>query len=286
LQNLGIDLISGDVTDRVSLINGMKGCDAVINLANVYSFWEPNKQIYTQVNVEGTRNVMQAVLETEVSKVVHISTYGIYGNPIERPFTEESQIGPSRTSEYTRSKYDGDLIAWELYEKQGLPLIVIYPCNVLGPGDPKATGQYIKRLVRQKMPAVIFEDTVFTCVHVKDVAEATVRVLEKKDIIGQKYIIGKYKLSIREVNQMIHEISGVPLPRIRLPGYLATFLATIFTFVADVVKRPPPWGMSKDQVRAMKESMISDGTKAERELGIKYTPIRIAFDEAIAFYRK
>ena len=56
------------------------------------------------------------------------------------------------------------------------------------------------------MPAVIFEDIVFTFVHVKDVAEAIVRALEKKDIIGQKYIIGKDKLSIREVNQMIQEI--------------------------------------------------------------------------------
>ena len=91
---------------------------------------------------------------------------------------------------------------------------------------------------------------------------------------------------LREVNQIIQNISGVPLPRIRLPGYLATFLAMVFTFVSDVTKRPPPWGMSEDQVRSMKESVISDGTKAERELGIKYTPIQIAFDKAIASHQK
>lgn len=159
--------------------------------------WEPNEQAYSKVNIEGTRNVMLAAIETAVSKVVHVSTYGIYGNPTDCPFTEKSEIGPTRTSKYTRSKYEGDLIAWELYEKNRLPLIVLFPCNVLGPGDTKTIGQYIRRLLHRQMPAVIFEDTVFTFVHVKDVAEAIVKALEKNDNIGQKYIIGKYQLSKR-----------------------------------------------------------------------------------------
>ena len=114
LKELGVTLIMGDVTDNDSLLEGMRGCDWVINLANIYSFWEPNKQIYSEVNIDGTRNVMECVLETGVSKVVHISTAGIYGKPAECPFTEESPVGPVRFSEYFRTKYEGDLIAWEL----------------------------------------------------------------------------------------------------------------------------------------------------------------------------
>ena len=71
---LGATLITGDVTDKDSLLEGMRGCDGVINLAAIYSFWEPNKRIYTDVNVEGTRNVMECALETDVSKLVHVST--------------------------------------------------------------------------------------------------------------------------------------------------------------------------------------------------------------------
>jgi dihydroflavonol-4-reductase len=153
LKELRIPLITGDVTDKDSLLEGMKGCDWVVNLANIYTFWEPDKQIYTDVNVGGTRNVMECALETGVSKVVHVSTGGIYGKPEDCPFTEESPVGPVRFSEYFRTKYEGDLIAWELYEKKGLPLVMVYPVAVLGPGDPKTTGQYIQDLIYRRMPA-------------------------------------------------------------------------------------------------------------------------------------
>lgn len=286
LRKLGIKLAIGDVTDKVSVVEGMKGCDSVINLANVYSFWEPNKQAYTNVNVDGTRNVMQSAIETSVSKVVHVSTYGVYGIPADFPFTEESKVGPYRKCEYTRTKYAGDLIAWELYEEQGLPLVVVYPCNVLGVGDTKATGQYIRDIVLRRLPATIFEDTIYTYVHVNDVVEAIIKALEKQDNIGHKYIVGNSHLSVREVNQMIQEISGVSLPKIKLPGFLATIAAAFLTRVADLTKRPPPWGMCSDQVRVMKESIVADGSKVERELGITYTPIRIALEEAIASYQR
>ncbi len=85
---------------------------------------------------------------------------------------------------------------------------------------------------------------------------------------------------------MIQEISGVPLPKIKLPGSLATIAAAFLTRVADLTKRPPPWGMCSDQVRSMKESVVADGSKVERELGITYTPIRIALEEAIASYQR
>lgn len=286
LKKLGVNLVIGDVTNKTSVVGGMKGCDSVVNLANVYSFWEPNKQIYTNVNVDGTRNVMQSAIETSVGKVVHVSTYGVYGNPSDCPFTEESKVGSYRTCEYTRTKYAGDLIAWKLYEEQGLPLVVVYPCNVLGVGDTKATGQYIRDTILRRLPATAFEDTVFTFVHVNDVVEAIVSALEKKDNIGQKYIIGKYHLSIRELNQMIKGISGVSLPKIKLPGILATIAAAFLTRVADLTKNPPPWGMCSDQVRSMKESVVADGSKAEKELGITYTPIRTALEEVIASHQK
>jgi len=286
LKELGVTLIMGDVTDNDSLLEGMRGCDWVINLANIYSFWEPNKQIYSDVNIDGTRNVMECVLETGVSKVVHISTAGIYGKPAECPFTEESPVGPARFSEYFRTKYEGDLIAWELYQKKGLPLVMIYPVGVLGPGDPKATGQYIQNLIHRRLPATVFDHSIFTFVHVRDVAEAIVRAAEKENNLGEKYLVGKHELSWRKINQMVSEISGVPLPKLRLPDSLAMLNARLLTWLANLIKKPPMWGMAIDQIRTMKEGARADGSKAERELGITYTPIRVALEEAIASYQK
>ncbi len=285
LEKLGVTLVIGDVTDKSSVLAGMKGCDWVMNLANVYSFWEPDQRIYTRVNVEGTRNVMECALETGISKVVHTSSVVVYGKPQDIPFAEESPVGPVRFSEYARTKYSGDLIAWEFFEKKKSPLVMIYPAGVLGAGDPKATGKYIQNLIHRHLPATVFDDSIFTFVHVKDVAEAIIRAAEKENNIGQKYIVGKYHLTFGEINRMVSEISGVPLPKFKLPDFMATFNAHLLTQVANLIKKPPLWGMAIDQIRVMKEGVRADGTKAERELGITYTPIRVALEEAIASFK-
>lgn len=286
LKELGGTIFKGDVTDKVAVLRGMKGCNWVINLASIYTFWEPNKRIYTEVNVEGTRNIMESVLETGVSKVVHVSTAAIYGKPADSPFTEETPIGPVRFSEYARTKYAGDLIAWELYEKKKLPLVMIYPGAVTGSGDPKTTGQYIKDLIDRRMLATVFHDSIMTMLHVRDVVEAIVRALEKESNIGEKYLLGKHQLSIKEVNEMISEISGISLPKMHMPDSLVMAIASLLTWLADLTKKPPMWRMSTDALRTIKEGAIFDGSKAERELGITYTPISVAVEEAIASYQE
>jgi dihydroflavonol-4-reductase len=285
LETVGATLITGDVTDKASMLEGMSGCDWVANLANIYTFWVPNAQVYADVNVHGTRNVMECALETGVPKVVHVSTGVVYGRPADCPFTEESAVGPVRFSAYAQSKYDGDLIAWELYKKKGLPLVMIHPGGVLGPGDPKASGQYIQNLIHRRMPGRVFPDSILTWVHVKDVAEAIVRALEKKDNVGEKYLLGKEQLSLQEFSEMVSGIAGVPLPGIQFPDFLVKTNAALLTWLASLTKKPPMLGMSVDQIRTVKEGFRFDGSKAERELGIVYTPIRRALEEAIASYQ-
>lgn len=286
LKKLGVTLALGDVTDKNSLLEGMRDCNWVVNLANIYSFWEPDNRVYKKVNVEGTRNVMESALETDVSKVLHVSTAVIYGKPKDSPFTEESLVGPARFSRYSQTKYEGELVAWEFYEKKRLPLLMVYPGAVLGPGDPKATGKYIDDLINRRLPARVFEGSVMTFVDVRDVAEVIVRALEKQNNLGEKYLVGNNRLSFGEVNQMISELSGVPLPKFRLPDFLVTFNAFFLTQVADIIKKPPLWGMSRDQIRTMKEGFGFDGSKAEKELGITYTPISQALKDALESYQR
>jgi dihydroflavonol-4-reductase len=285
LKELGATLVPGDVTDKASVLRGMRDCEWVFHLAGLYSFWEPSKQAFTEVNVKGTRNVMECALETGVSKVVHVSTVVTYGKPTDCPFTEKSEIGPVRFSEYSRTKYEGDQIVWRLHKEKGLPVVFVYPSAVLGPGDPKATGQYIANLINRRLPARVFEDAVMTFVHVKDVAEVIVRAAERKDNIGEKYLVGNYRMSFGEINEMVSEISGVSLPKLRLANPLVMMNAVLLTGLANLIKKPPPWGMSTDQMRVMREGFSVDGSKVEKELCIDYTPIRIAIEEAIASYR-
>ena len=286
LEEIGCELAYGDVTDKASVLEGMKGCEWVVHLANVYSFWEPDKSIYRRVNVEGTRNVMEAALEAGVSKVVHVSTLVVWGNTPDTPFTEESPMGTKRFTEYAQSKYEGDHVVWELYRQRNLPVVVLYPGSVLGAGDPKSTGQYVKDLIERRVPGRAFEASAFTFVHVDDVAEAVVRALEKEGNEGEKYLIGKHTLTMAELTSMVCEISGAPLPRRRLPGPVVMAGAALATKVADLTGRPPFSGMSTDQMRNVRGGAVFDGSKSERELGLTYTPIKEAIEEEVVSLRR
>jgi dihydroflavonol-4-reductase len=282
LNDLGATCIVGDVVDKDSVREAMQGCEWVVNLANIYSFWEANPQVFTDVNIDGTRNVLECALALKAAKVVHVSTSLVYGKPADCPFTEESPVGPERFSKYAKTKYRGDLIAWRMYEQKGLPLVVVYPGGVLGEGDDKASGEYIQNIATGKSFAAVFQDTAITWVHVKDVAEVIVRALEKPNNIGEKYLVGKYPLTFSQFNNLIHEVSGTPLPRLHLSDSVVMANAAILTGLSRITHQPPMLGMSTDQMRTMKEGLLFDGSKVEQELGITYTPIETAFEEVLA----
>jgi hypothetical protein len=135
------------------------------------------------------------------------------------------------------------------------------------------------------MPATVFPQTILTFVHVKDVAEIILRAAEMPDNLGEKYIAGNIRLSMAEFTALISDVAKVPLPRLRLPDSLAMLDARILTWLADMIKRPPFLGMSTDAIRLMREGFSADGSKAERELGIAYTPIRKAIEDECAWFK-
>jgi dihydroflavonol-4-reductase len=87
-------------------------------------------------------------------------------------------------------------------------------------------------------------------------------------------------------NQLISDIAGVPLPKIKLPDNISLLTSYLLNFFAKFTSRPPLLGMSIDQVKTMKGGLIMTGTKAEKELGLKYTPIRKTLEEMITSLSK
>jgi dihydroflavonol-4-reductase len=268
----------GDISEEESLVEAMKGCDAAVNCAGLNSFWEKDRSRYRTVNIEGTRNVMEAALQAGVKKTVHISTAMAYGFPDEPVFNEESGPGP-HMSEYARSKYEGDRIAWELYREKALPLTVLYLAAVLGKGDKKSVMQ-VRRFVEHKIPVMIDSDYRFTYVYMGDVAEAVLRALEKDDVTGERYLIGKERFSTREYFQIVSEITGVQMPNRTIGRTQALFLAAVLTALSSVTGKRPL--MPIDLMRTVyRGSVLFDGSKAELELGISYTKIRFALQERV-----
>jgi dihydroflavonol-4-reductase len=285
LKEAGAKIVAGDVMDKASLLQGMAGCDGAVHLASSFVFWLPDKRVFHDVNVAGTRNVMESALEKGIAKVVYVSTAAVYGNAGGK-ITEETPVGTERASKYVRTKYEGDRIAWNLFAEKKLPLVVIYPGAVIGADDPKAAGRYLKNFAQGRMPAQVLTKLSFPWVHVKDVAEAIVKALEKKNNIGEKYIVSAENRTFGEINQMIAEISGTKLPFLKLPTWMTVMTSYLLTGIADLLKKPPLWDMSVDQMALMKQGFEVDGGKAARELGIAYTPIYDGIREALESFKK
>jgi dihydroflavonol-4-reductase len=284
LQEMGASLIRGDVTDKESVLSGVSGCEWVVNLANLFEFWVRDRRAYHAVNVEGTRNVMEAARSAGVSKVIHVSTLAVYGNA-SWPVTEDSELGPECFSEYACTKRAGELLVREMFAEGGLPLVTIYPGGVLGPDDPKAAGRYLRNLVRRKMPAQVLTKSVFPWVYVGDVADAIVRALEKDGNIGERYLLVAENLTFGEINALVSEISGVKLPWLTFPNAVTMMGAHIATAIASVIRKPPMLDMSVDEMSLMRQGLEADGSKVVRELGLTYTPLRTALEEAIESFQ-
>ena len=277
----GAETAIGDVTDRASVHAGMAGCDRVIHLANVYSFWERDPRVYRVVNVDGTRNVMECALDHAISKVVHVSSVVVFGKPAGECFNEESEPGRP-LSAYAASKREGDELVWRHHREEGLPVTVVYPAAVLGPGDDKASGKYIRDLVERRLPTRVLEKAVNTWVDVRDVAKGLVLALQREGNFGERFILGNNHLNFREINQLVRDISGVDLPVVGLPNPATHATALLLTAIADIIKRPPVWGMATDAIRTLARGIVADGTKAERELGVTYRPIRQTLADVIS----
>jgi dihydroflavonol-4-reductase len=110
--------------------------------------------------------------------------------------------------------------------------------------------------------------------------------LEKKNNIGEKYIVSAENHTFGEINQMVSEISGTNLPLLKLPTWVTLMTSYFLTGIANIIRKPPIWDLSVDQVKLMKQGFKIDGSKAERDLGIRYTSVYDGIKESIESFQE
>jgi dihydroflavonol-4-reductase len=137
LKELGVTIALGDVTDKVSLLKGMQGCDWVANLANLFLFWVPDERS-TPTSTSRARGTSWRPRWRWASPRLSTSARRAVWGKTDWPISEETPIGARKASEYAQTKYEGEQIAWRLHKEHGLPLVMVYPAAVVGPDDPKA----------------------------------------------------------------------------------------------------------------------------------------------------
>ena len=283
LQPFKIDGAYGDLRDKESLRKALAGCQQLYHVAAHYALWARNPSIFYDVNVTGTKNLMEAARDVGTERIVYCSTIGAIGLPPGGGLgTEETPVSLQQMAgHYNRSKY---LAEQEVLTraKAGLPVVIVNPSAPVGEGDvkPTPTGQVIVDFMKGRMPAYI--ETGMNIVDVDDVAAGHLLAMQKGRI-GERYILGTKNLMLRDVFEILSRLTGVKAPSLKLPRELILPLAYLnlaFSYVTGIPPRIPLEG-----VKMAKYKMHYDCSKAIRELGIPQTPPDVALEKAVRWFR-
>jgi len=131
----GIQIIHGDLTDKASLVPAMKGVDKVYHIAAVYREENIPRKMFWDVNVDGTRNLLEVSKEAGVKRFIHCSTVGVQGEIENPPADEDAPYNPG--DYYQVSKMEGEILALKFFKKEKLPGVVFRPVGIYGPGDTR-----------------------------------------------------------------------------------------------------------------------------------------------------
>ncbi len=284
LEGLVLERVEGDLSDLALLREKISGCGWVFHVAALYSYWGHRWQDFYRANVEGTRNVLEAAGAEGVERVVYTSSIAALGVPREgRVANEETPAFlDDRIGKYQRSKFMAQEIAHD-FARQGLPLIIVNPSSPVGVGDhkPTPTGQIIVDYLNGRMFGYV--DTGLNIVDVEDVAAGHL-LAAARGRIGEKYILGGENLTLKQILDMLAEVSGLPRVRLRIPHWVALGYSWIDATLASIIPGRMP-AATPEKVRLSRRREFFDPAKAWRELELPKTPAREALSKAVAWYR-
>lgn len=283
LDGLDVELAFGDLLDKESLRQAFKGCRRLYHVGAHYSLWEPSSEVFYRVNVDGTRKLLEAAMEEGVERVVYTSTVGTLGYREDGgPADEETPASLDQmTGHYKRSKF----LAEEEVRRaviRGLPVVIVNPSTPIGPRDikPTPTGQIIVDFLNRRMPAYI--DTGLNFIDVADVARGHILAAER-GLVGERYILGRINLTLKELFAILGQIAKLPPPRVRVPYRLILPLAYGNHWLSSLITKRPP-RIPLEGVKMAKRRMFFDASKAVRELGLPQSPIEQALEEAVRWF--
>ncbi len=283
LAGLGIEVCEGDLRDRDSLARGLAGCEWLFHAAADYRLWTKDPAAMYDINVGGTRNILEAALAAGASRAVYTSSVGTLGNPGDgTPGTEATPVTfADMVGHYKKSKFLAEQEA-ESFLARGLPLVIVNPSTPVGGHDvkPTPTGKIIVDFLNRRMPAYL--DTGLNIIDVEDCARGHI-LAARHGRIGEKYILGNENLTLRQIFLLLEEITGLAAPRVRLPYTPILLAACCNETISRLTGKEPLIPLAG--VQMARKFMFFDSSKAVRELGLPQRPVAEALRTAVEWFR-
>jgi dihydroflavonol-4-reductase len=284
IQGIPLEIIWGDVRDPGSLDQAFAGAGTVFHLAGLISISPGQRKLMHETNVLGTRNVCQAAIKARVRRLVYASSvHAFVESALATTLNESTAIDPTRAlGDYGRSKARAtqEVLAAAL---QGLSAVIVFPSGVIGPYDFKGSemGQLVLDFVRRRLSAYI--DGAYDFVDVRDVADGLVLAAEKGRV-GEGYLLTGHIISVRSILETLHELTGIKLPRVRLPYWFARATSRLTPLYYRLNHRKPRF--TTYSLDVLRSNCRMDCSKACQELGFTRRPVRESLADSLQWFRE
>ncbi len=274
LREWGAEVVIGSVTDKEAVKKVMKGVDIVQHMAAAFRELNVPESFYYDVNVNGTRNVLEAAYDEGVKKFIYTSTCGVHGNIDNPPGDESAPIQPA--DYYQRTKYLAEPFVHEFNEK-GMKTVILRPAAIYGPGDPERFYLLFKRVQTGKFPMFGSGKTYYHPLYIDNLLDAYMATMEEGKGEGETYLIADEEYV--EIEDLVRRIAKVMNVDLKVPHYPVGPLlvaAHICEAVCKPLKIAPP--IFPRRVDWFRQNRAFKIDKAKRELG--YNP-KVPLDEGL-----
>lgn len=284
LNHPEIEIIRGNILDKNSLIELCQDVDYVFHLAAIISVDKKDQDLVYQINVEGTKNIVDVCKSEKVKRLVHFSTIHTYNpHPLDKPLDETRSQLSHTDMMYEQSKLEGENIVKKA-ATEGLDAIIIHPTAVFGPNDykPSLLGQALIKIYNNDIPMLVQGG--YDWVDVRDIAKGTIDACMKGKK-GEDYILSGKWTSLTDLSALIGSITNRKTPQKTASLFLAKVGLPFIQLWAKIRKEHPLY--TKDTLDILKESHQNISCKkAEEEFEYSPRPIEISLKETFEWFKQ
>ncbi|MCP4541096.1 MAG: NAD-dependent epimerase/dehydratase family protein [Chloroflexi bacterium] len=282
LRPLGVELAWGDIRDAESVRTAAVGCRAVVHAAGKFRFWGTREDFFA-VNLEGTRNALEAARQANAERFVFISTIAVAGTPRADAVIDET-YPPTPGDDYQCSKLEAERLTLRYHQEYGLPTVVLRPGAFYGPGSRYAFNRLFFEDPLKGLPLQVHRgQRINFPVYIQDVAQGIDLALQRGRP-GQVYNISGPSLSHQKANDVVDNLLGHRIWRFNAPRWTMLALARAWTWLSRYTGQEPyyPFNLSLYVFHDWKVSC----EKAERELGFVPTPFEEGARATLEWYHE
>lgn len=278
LQGKNIEIIYGDIRNYDDIKKGLTGdIDIVFHCAAFVSDWG-KREIFEQVMINGTENVCRAANEANVKRFVKISTNDVFGLREDVVMDETFPLTPWNEP-YPDTKLIAEEIAWKFHKEKNLPVTMVYPCWIFGPGD-KTFVPHLADAVLKKEMVFMRQNAIVWPTYIENLIDLLMLIADDKRAIGNGYLVhdGEHTTLEEFTNSIAKEIGGKEVS-MHIPYWLAYFAAILMEFFGKLFNKKDRPLLTTYTVKNLGSRLRFSIDKAKRELD--WTP-KISYKEGFA----